>query len=211
MTEPDVFPLIAAGRRAVAGLLESLDEKQLATPSLCAGWDVRTVGAHLADAAAPQLRESLVALLRAGGRVHRANDQSARRAARDRPVAQTVALLREHADSRFIPPVTGTRAPLTDLVVHEADIRLPLDLRYDPDATAVRIALEFITTGRPAGFVPRGRLRGLQLVATDLSWSWGTGPTVTGRGIDLLLAACGRTVVLNQLHGQGTALLRTRT
>ncbi|WP_254781807.1 maleylpyruvate isomerase N-terminal domain-containing protein [Modestobacter sp. DSM 44400] len=43
-----MFLAAAARRLAVADLLESLDERQLAAPSLCAGWDVRTVGAHLA-------------------------------------------------------------------------------------------------------------------------------------------------------------------
>lgn len=209
MTGPDVFPLVAARRRAVADLLEGLDDEQLATPSLCAGWDVRTVGAHLADAAAPDVRQALVALVRARGRLHQANDQAARRAA-GRPVADTVALLRERADSRFTPPVTGVRAPLTELLVHEADIRLPLGLPYDPDRDAVRIALEFISTGRPVGFVPRGRLRGVRLAATDQDWAWGSGPTVSGRGIDLLLSACGRAAGLDRLHGPGIEHLRQR-
>ena len=43
------------------------------------------------------------------------------------------------------------------------------------------LALEFVTTGRPVGFVPRGRLRGLRLVATDIDWSAGTGAEEIGR------------------------------
>lgn len=210
VTDGGVFPAVAAGRRAVADLLESLDEQQLATPSLCAGWDVRTVGAHLAEAAAPELRATLAALVRARGRLHRANDEAARRAA-GRPVAETVALLRRRADSHFTPPVTGPRAPLAELLVHEGDMRLPLDLAYDPDPAAVCLALDFVTTGRPIGFVPRGRLRGLRLVATDVDWSWGAGPPTSGRGIDLLMAACGRTPVLDQLHGPGADELRQRS
>jgi uncharacterized protein (TIGR03083 family) len=205
----DLFAAVAAGRRSVADLLEGLDERQLATPSLCAGWDVGTVGAHLAEAAAPRLLPSLVALVRAGGRPQRANDASARRAAR-RPVAETVALLRERADSRFTPPVTGPRAPLTEVLVHEADIRMPLGLPHEPDAAAVRTALEFVTTGRPVGFVPRGQLTGLRLVATDLDWSWGDGALARGRGMDLLLAACGREAALPRLEGPGTDRLRER-
>ena len=42
-----VFVAVAAERRAIAALIESLDAAQLATPSLCAGWDVKTVAAHL--------------------------------------------------------------------------------------------------------------------------------------------------------------------
>jgi uncharacterized protein (TIGR03083 family) len=205
----EIFSVVAAQRRAVADLIEGLDEQQLATPSLCSGWDVRTVGAHLAEAAAPSLVGSFVALLKAGGRVHRANAEAARRAAR-RPVAQIAALLRERADSRFTPPVTGPRAPLTDVLVHQADMRLPLGLPYGPDPDCVRPALEFVTTGRPFGYVPRGRLAGLRLLACDLDWSWGDGAVASGRSIDLLLAACGRAAVLPRLDGPGVELLRRR-
>jgi len=109
----DPFPLIASRRRAIAELLLELDERQLAAPSLCSGWDVRTVGAHLAEAAAPNLAGALIALLRARGHVHRANLQAARHAAR-RPVPQIAALLCDRADSRFAPPIAGVRAPLTE-------------------------------------------------------------------------------------------------
>lgn len=67
----DVFAAAAVRRRAAADLLEGLSEGQLATPSVCAGWDVRTVGAHLAEAAAPgALGELLQDLVRARGRLH---------------------------------------------------------------------------------------------------------------------------------------------
>jgi len=209
VADPDIFAVVAARRRAVANLLEGLDAQQLTTPSLCAGWDVGTVGAHLAEAALPSLADSLLSLIRAGGRLHRANDQAARRAAR-RPVPETVALLRERADSRFTPPVTGPRAPLTEVLVHEADMRVPLGLPYQPDPAAVRTALEFVTTGRPVGFVPRGRLTGLRLHATDLDWSWGSGEVLRGRGLDLLLVACGRAAMLPTVEGPGADLLRER-
>lgn len=42
-----VFAAVADGRRAIADLVEGLDAEQLGTPSLCAGWDVKTVAAHL--------------------------------------------------------------------------------------------------------------------------------------------------------------------
>lgn len=168
----DVFAATAAGRRSVADLLESLSERQLDTPSLCAGWDIRTVGAHLAEAAAPALGAFVVAVVRAGGRVHRANDAVARRAAR-RPRSESIALLRARADDRSAPPVTGARGPLTDVLVHEGDMRLPLSLPYDPDPAAVRTALEFVTTGRPVGFVPRGASPGCAC----------SPPTSTGHGV----------------------------
>lgn len=209
MTSETVFAASAVERRAVADLITDLDDGQLATPSLCAGWDVRTVAAHLASAVAPSGRTFLVAVLRSGGNLHRANDAVARREAR-RPVADLARTLRTHAGSRFAPPVTGPRGPLTDVLVHAGDMRLPLGLPHEPAVTHVRLALDFVTQGRPVGFVPRRRLQGLRLVAEDLDWSSGDGELLSGRGIDLLMASCGRAPVLTRLHGPGGEILRRR-
>lgn len=204
-----VFAASAVERRAVADLLDGLDEQQLATPSLCTGWDVRTVAAHLVGAVALGGRDFARAVIRARGRLDRANDFLARDVAR-RPVAELVDLLRRHAESRFAPPVTGPRAPLTDALVHAGDMRMPLGIPHDPAPDHVRMALGFVTGGRPFGFVPRGRLRGIRLVADDLGGSWGDGEPVQGRGVDLLMAACGRARALAELRGSGMATLAAR-
>lgn len=193
----------------MADLLDGLDESQLGTASLCAGWDVRTVAAHLASAVTPSKVGFVVAVLRARGNAHRANDAVARQVARQ-PVAQIVQTLRDHADSRFAPPVVGARGPLTDVLVHAGDIRVPLGLPHAPSPDHVRLALEFVTQGRPVGFVPRGRLADITLAPDDVDWSWGEGALLTGAGIDLLMAACGRRAVLTRLAGPGRELLRRR-
>lgn len=199
----------AAQRRGLADLIDSLDDAQLATPSLCAGWDVRTVAGHLVAPLILTPRSLVTALVRARGSLDTANTLMARDVA-ERPPPELADLLRRHAGSRFAPPVTGPRAPLTDTLVHGGDIRLPLGIAHDPDHDAVRLCLEFVTTGRPVGFLPRGRLRGLRLAATDQDGAWGDGDAVTGRGIDLLMAACGRTATLPGLTGPGAALLAER-
>jgi len=209
MDDDVVFAAAAAERRALAEQLAGLAPEQWAAPSLCAGWDVRVVTAHLVAALSPALLELLGAVVRAGGRLHHANDALARRTARQ-PTGDLVTALRQRADTRASPPVTGPRAPLTDVLVHAGDIRLPLGLAHDPAERGVRAALDFVTTGRPVGFVLRGRLTGLRLVAEDLDASWGTGPVVAGRGIDLLMAACGRSAVIDRLHGEAAGVLADR-
>jgi uncharacterized protein (TIGR03083 family) len=204
-----VFAASAAERRGIADLIDSLDDTQLNTPSLCVGWSVRTVAGHLAAAVAPGKLGFVVELVRSRGRPHVANDAIARRYAA-RPVAELSAGLRRHAESRFAPPGVGARGPLTDALVHGGDMRVPLGIPHAPDPEYVRPSLEFVTTGRPIGFVPRGALHGLRLVATDLDWVWGDGVPVEGRGIDLVMVACGRAAVLPQLTGAGSALLRDR-
>lgn len=133
----------------------------------------------------------------------------ARQAARQ-PVAHIVKELRTHADSQFTPPVVGPAGPLTDVPVHTGDVRIPLGLNHHPAASHLFAALEFVTHGRPIGFVRRGRSVGLQLVADDLEWSWGAGPRLAGRGIDLLMAVCGRSATLARPTGPGVETLTVR-
>ena len=204
-----VFAATARGRRAVADLLDGLDTEQLDAPSLCAGWSVKVVAGHLAAAVTTPTRAFLRELLRQRGSGHATNTVLARGLA-ELPTAELAGLLREHADRRFAPPVVGSRGPLADVLVHAGDMRLPLGLPHTPDPADVAPALEFVTTGRPVGFVPRGALRGLRLVATDLEWAWGDGDELAGRAVDVLMAACGRTALLPSLSGAGVAVLAGR-
>ena len=60
------------------------------------------------------------------------------------------------------------------------------------------------------GFVPRHRLRGLCLQATDIDRSWGEGADVRGPLAALLMAACGRVALVHLLDGPGVPMLRVR-
>ncbi|TDP92080.1 maleylpyruvate isomerase family mycothiol-dependent enzyme [Labedaea rhizosphaerae] len=208
MDDDAVFAAQADRRRAVADLLDSLDDKQLATPSLCAGWTVKAVAAHLVAAAATSAVSFLAAMVRSGFRPHVANTQRARKLAR-RPAAELSRALREHAGHRMHPPGIGAVGPMTDLLVHEGDMRLPLGLPFDPPLPLVAEALGFLS-GRAPGFVPKGRLAGIKLVPTDLDRTWGSGAELTGRAADLMMAVCGRPAVLPSLTGPGAPILATR-
>jgi hypothetical protein len=64
---------------------------------------------------------------------------------------------------------------------------------------------------RPDPFAqPRRRARGLRFVATDVPWSNGDGPEVRGTREAIALAIAGRGVVLEELDGEGVAVLRQR-
>src|SRR3981189_614561 len=113
MERGQIFDAVAAERRRIADLLDALDEDALATPSLCAGWDVKTVAAHLVSVFADSFWTFRWAALRHGG-FHRAIDELARRRART-PVADIARTLRQRADHRLNPPVTGPLSGLTDV------------------------------------------------------------------------------------------------
>ena len=206
----DVRAAIATERRRVADLIDSLDPAQLDVPSLCGDWTVRQVAGHLLAAVDASPRATLVALLRGGFRIHRANSLLAVRTA-DRPAADLADGLRRHADNPFRPPIVGYPGQLTDLQVHGQDMRRPLGLPHGLRLDALRVSLDFLTAGRPVGFTSRRRLAGLRFEATDLDWRFGgAGPLVCGPAEALMMAMCGRSAVLGDLDGDGVRVLAAR-
>jgi len=51
------------------------------------------------------------------------------------------------------------------------------------------------------------RISGLKLTVTDIDWSNGDGPEVTGPGEALVMMMAGRVVALDDLSGEGKATL----
>jgi uncharacterized protein (TIGR03083 family) len=143
---------------------------------------------------------------RARGRFHVLNHDIAVRHA-DRPGADLVAELREHAASRRLPVVTNYRNILFDVLVHAQDVAVPLSRDLPMPVEAARIGAQRVwTMGWP--FWARRRLRSFGLVATDTDWSAGDGALVEGPIAALLLLLTGRTALLDRLSGPGAAALR---
>lgn len=202
------FARVAVLRRETADLADTLDDEQLALPSLCGQWDVRTVVAHLSVLpTVSKLRFGVVAL-RSRGDLDRTIDTLSRDLARA-PIADLADALREHAASRATPPMMDSRAPLADLVAHSADIRIPLGLPFAPEPGDASVALDFISSA-PLGFMPRRRLAGLRLVATDLGEAHGSGEELRGTAADLIVSILGRRVALDRLTGPGKDVLLAR-
>jgi uncharacterized protein (TIGR03083 family) len=207
---PDAVIAAASGQRvAFAALLESLTDDQLDQPSLCDGWSCRVVAGHLYAAQTYRPTALLGPLLASGFRPNHAGDRIARRAA-GLPVAQIVARFRDDAERPVKVPVVGYNGPLADLVIHHADIALPLDRPFDPDVATVELVLDFLTGGRALGFVRKTTLAGLELRPTDTPRRWGNGREITGRAADVVLAVTGRRGALDKLDGEGVATLRRR-
>lgn len=208
MDSEESWQVIAGQRLALAELLEGLSAAEWETPSLCAGWRVRDVAAHVAMA--PQVlsvRTMTVEWLRAGGRFHRLNHDLAVRHAQSRPTGRLVEELREHASSRRLPMVTSYRNTLFDILVHGQDIAVPLGRPHHmPPAAARAGATRVWSMGWP--FWARRRLRGVRLVATDVEWSAGAGAEVEGPIEALLLLLTGRVATaLPHLRGAGLPTL----
>ena len=140
-----VFDAVAGQRRQIADLIDDLDHEQLATPSLCAGWDVKTVGAHVVSVFA----DSFWVFMRHAARrmsMARAIDELARRRA-ELPTSEITATLRRDADYPLSPPLFGPLDPLADILVHSGDIKIPLGLPFRPDPELCSLALNFSPGG----------------------------------------------------------------
>jgi uncharacterized protein (TIGR03083 family) len=201
---------ITAERNRSADLLETLDESQLATSSLCGQWTVRDVFAHELMPLITPVGKFGIAMIKSRGSFDKANDALSRQVAR-RPVADIASGLRQRAKSSFHAPGFPLEASLLDLLVHGQDIRRPLGLRRDFDPDAQRKALELLTKPKAErAFVPKGRLAGLRWRADDLDWTYGAGPVVRGSGEAIMMAMTGRSSALDDLAGEGLVTLRSR-
>lgn len=203
-----MFDAVATERRSIATMIESLSPDQLATESLCAGWDVKTVAAHLVSDFTDGFWGFLVSGIRHGN-IDRGIDALARRRAQA-SAGEIADALRRGADRQLSPPVTGPLSGLTDVLVHGADMRIPLGLAHRPDPHLVASVLDFLTSRTQFGFFPQRRLRGIALRDTDTGRTWGEGQPIHGPGVAVMLAVCGRTVACDELAGPGLALLKSR-
>ncbi|MFI9252161.1 maleylpyruvate isomerase family mycothiol-dependent enzyme [Streptomyces sp. NPDC053069] len=190
---------IAAERRELADLFETLTPGQWDAPSLCAGWRVREVVAHMSMGFRHPTARVLWELVQARGSLHRTTDRLARRDATAHSDAELAAFLRTHAHHPWTPPIGGLTAALGHDVVHGLDVTVALGLERDIPADRLRILLDAID---PRAFRVFGTdLTGVRLCADDLDWSFGSGVPLYGRGQDLLLVAYGRRLPAGRLHG----------
>jgi uncharacterized protein (TIGR03083 family) len=204
----DTLEMIAHERRSLADTLSGFDTRQWTAASLCRGWSVHDVAAHLLMPLVTSLPRLLVAMTASGFSFDRANVRLTAAVAR-RSNDQIVLGLREHADDRFKPPGMGFDAPLTDVIVHGQDIRRPLGIQHAIDPEHLQRSLTFVA-GKSQGFVPKGLTDGIRFEATDLDWSAGDGAVARGPGEAILLTMTGRRIAVVDLVGPGVDTLRGR-
>lgn len=204
------FELIAAERLRLAAELEQLTPEDWASPSLCEGWDNHTVAAHLNLPWAMSKAQFALAALRQRGNIEKTMDVSSRSLAARLSPAGCVAGLRDHADDRFVAPTMPPEAPLTDVIMHGADILAPLGRSVSIDPAALTAMLDFLLTKPAQRAFRAGSVAGLRLEATDVDWSWeapSPTATVSGPALSLAGAMVGRPFHRTALTGDGLALL----
>jgi uncharacterized protein (TIGR03083 family) len=201
----EIWPVVHAERTALIQDLQALSPRQWATPSLCPGWDVHDVLAHLVDDARTTRLGFVRDLLAAGFDFDRLNARGVTRERAEDP-RRTLANFRTVSGRTTSAPASAATR-LVEAFVHGEDIRRPLGLRRDYPTTPVTVALRYQTaTGVRLGG-GRERAHGLRLAATDADLTVGTGQEVRGTAVALLLAVSGRPVGRDELSGPGATTL----
>ncbi|BBY53662.1 maleylpyruvate isomerase family mycothiol-dependent enzyme [Mycolicibacillus koreensis] len=193
-------------RSDFADLLDGLSPAQWSADSLCSGWSVRDVVAHTLAYLSQSRRGLLAAMIRHRGHVDPLNAAALPTYAR-LPPDQLAALMRAGADPAGAGALYGCRVALIECLIHQQDIRRPLGLPRSVPGDRLRAALRYARASPVIGAARR--TAGLRLIATDLDWSAGRGPEVSGPAEALLLAMTGRGgAVADELCGSGVNRLQ---
>jgi len=207
MDKADVWRLTHRERAAMADTLEELKPDQWTEPSLCTGWSVQVCAAHILAGAEQTKTGFVTGMAKAGFRFNTMIDRDARRLGTLAP-AEIIRRLRARTTTTN-GPGTAPAVLLGEIVVHGGDIRYPLGLVHEPSPEAILACFEtYKGLGFPLGV--KQRTEGLRLVATDVDWSHGTGPEVSGPALPLLLAMTGRAAAAAELTGAGLDTLRAK-
>jgi uncharacterized protein (TIGR03083 family) len=161
-------------------------------PSMCEGWRVREVVAHVTMAARydeaafmAMLQEDGFDFTRLSNRVAAADAQL--------PEATLLANLRDPAQHSWTPPGGGQPGALNHIVIHGLDATGANDLPPVASETALRIVLDQLTSGG-VGAEFGVDVSDVSLRATDIDWSFGTGSAgvLSATAGDLVLHLAGR-------------------
>ena len=199
-----------AQRAALCDLLAGLGDDDWRRASLCPGWTVKDVAAHLT---LQQLGPGavLAQMFKWQGSIDRTTAHAVRLRAAALTTEQLVAAIRATIGSRrHIFGVTRLET-LCDILVHSQDIAIPLGRSLDPPPEAAAVATTRVLSMRwPPPLPSAKKMAGLHLTATDTWWSAGDGPKVEGPMAALLLVCCGRVAALPRLSGEGVDVLTAR-
>ncbi len=207
MAKTEVWPVIQAERKALAAQLEGVSEAAWESRSLCSEWTVRDVLAHMTATTRLSAASFFPKLIGSGFSLKK---MQARDIARERGLSghETLARFTAELDSTGRPP-GPIETMLGEVLVHSEDIRRPLGFSHAYQPEIVMQAADFYKRSNLIVGTKK-RIAGVTLRATDGDWSHGDGPSVQGPMLSLLLAMTGRKAALDDLTGEGVAVLRSR-
>jgi uncharacterized protein (TIGR03083 family) len=192
--------MIAAQRAELGEVLAGLPGPGWDEPTLCAGWRVREVVAHITMPFRYGGPRFMLELARSRGRFNAMSDRVARRDAARMSPAELAEAVRSNAGHPWKPPGGGFTGALAHDLIHGLDITVPLGLAKPVPEERLRLVLPGSLTDRSVTFFGTD-LDGIELRAEDMDWTLGSGTPLTGAAADLLLVLCGRKLPPGRLAG----------
>lgn len=205
----DIGSMIASERASTADALDALDASDFDKPSLCGGWTVRDVVAHMTASALMTSGGFFVKLASSGFSFDKMVGKDVAALEGENDDGQLRALFRSRISTTNGPP-GPKQARLGEVMIHSEDIFRSLGSGYRDHPVEHMVALADFYKGSSLIVGAKGRIAGLHLTATDTDWSTGSGPEVSGPLMGLIMAMTGRKAALADLSGEGVATLQSR-
>lgn len=203
----DLWGLIHEQRGKVGDVLGTFGDAEWDADSLCAGWRVRDVTAHMVETHLMTPPKFIGRFASAGFNF----DKFAARGVAAHTAQPTADLLAEYRAS--MPRTTAPPGPkptwLAEALIHGEDVARPTGRSVGSSPAALVMVADFVRGSTPL-LHGKQRSAGLKLRATDVDWTAGDGPEVSGPAASLILAMTGRQVALADLSGEGLETLRSR-
>lgn len=207
MDKATLWTWIHAERTALAATLAEITPEEWAHDTLCPGWSVQDIAAHVISN--PQIGWGQMGGLMARnlGRGYNAMifREVKRLGARETRESILADFERFATSTRHV-PTTTTVEPLIDALLHHQDIVRPLGRTREMPPEAAAVAADRVRRLAPL-MGTRKLVRSVRMVATDVSWTRGAGPTIEGPMQELLMVASGRRPDPALVSGDGTALV----
>ena len=194
----DIMDEVTAQRHELTVLLAKLPVQAWDHPSLCAGWHVRHVVAHMTMPLRYSTRRFITEMVKARGNFDSMADRCARRDGMASP-SELINGLRDNEQNPRTPPGGGLEAALTHDVIHGQDITVALGIEHLVPPQRLGVVLEAITSSRSLKHFGVD-VDGIELCATDIDWSYGSGAPLSGSAQDLALVLCGRKLPAGRLQ-----------
>lgn len=212
-TTHDYESLLWAESRDIASLLDELDDADLDSPSLCDGWRIRDVVSHMLIGHTTPMWSMAVIAAKHRFNVPKASFASSIDHGTTHSPTEIRAGWREVVNGRVMKGlgrVTPAKEAFVDHLIHHQDIRRPLRRPRTIPADRLLGALDAMPT--IGGMVKsKQRMTGLSWRATDVDWTFGDGPLVSGPAEALILLASGRSAPIPEVSGDGVDTLRQHT
>ncbi len=213
MAGDELWTAIDAQRLRTVAFLLDLDASEWDRPSLCDGWRVRDVAAHM-GMHGMSIGAMLPAMLKHPGSLNHVIHASAVDRARSRSTRELIDDINRLVGTRTHNVGVTDLEALVDVIIHGQDMAIPVGRVVAVDGAAARAAADQIwgyaatargrrmsRVFRPSGYAHH------RLTAIDVDWTVGDGPEIRGPIMALVLAMTGRAALLDQLSGPGVERL----